>query len=354
MINWYATMQQTFEFYEVDPNTWTDKRKLTSVTSCQIKRDMSLETLGSATIDSDDLFGEAYVRVYLVVIQNGIKTKLPLGTFLVQTSSSSYNGKIREPSLDAYTPLLELKDVSPALGYAIKKNAKVFEQAALICEQYCRAPSVPPVSVEDILEKDFIADPGDTWLSFLHDLLKNVKHRLDLDEMGKIMFAPTQDVEATRPVWTYTDDEVSILYPDIKDDIDIYGIPNTVEVVYSGDDLYLTSLAVNDDPNSIVSTVNRGRTVFYRSENPEFLGVPHQSEVDAYAEQLLKDLSTIECTVTYKHGYNGVRVGDCVRFDCPGAGLNGIKARVTTQSIDCTVGCPVSETAVYKKKLLGV
>ena len=36
MIDWSESMQQTFEYYEVDPNTWKDKRLLDFVKSSSI------------------------------------------------------------------------------------------------------------------------------------------------------------------------------------------------------------------------------------------------------------------------------------------------------------------------------
>ena len=109
MPDWTKSMQQTFEYYEVDPGTWRDFRKIDNVKSCTIKRDSTAETLGSASINVISSVGECYIRVYLVTIQNGIKERLPLGTFLVQTPSSSFDGKTRNVTMDAYTPLLELK-----------------------------------------------------------------------------------------------------------------------------------------------------------------------------------------------------------------------------------------------------
>ena len=95
MADWLQSMTQTFEYYIVDPGTWKDIKRIDNVTSCTIKRDESVETLGSATIDITESLGECYVRVYLVTIQNGITEKHPLGTFLVQTPSSSFDGKYR-------------------------------------------------------------------------------------------------------------------------------------------------------------------------------------------------------------------------------------------------------------------
>ena len=107
MIDWLSSMQQTFEYYVVNPDTWKDEKLIDNVISCTINRDSEAETLGSATIDVSESLGECYIRVYLITIQNGIKEKHPLGTFLVQTPSSSFDGKIRDVSMDSYTPLLE-------------------------------------------------------------------------------------------------------------------------------------------------------------------------------------------------------------------------------------------------------
>ena len=85
MPDWTKTMQQTFEYYVVDPGTWRDVRKIEGVLDSTINRDLSLETLGSASITTTESIGECYIRIYLVTIQNGLREKHPLGTFLVQS-----------------------------------------------------------------------------------------------------------------------------------------------------------------------------------------------------------------------------------------------------------------------------
>ena len=119
MPDWSESMKQSFEYYIVDPNSWKDTKMLDNVKTSTITRDSEVETLGSAAIDITESVGECYIRIYLIIIQNGLKEKHPLGTFLVQTPSSSFDGKIRNVSMDAYTPLLELKENPPPLGYSI-------------------------------------------------------------------------------------------------------------------------------------------------------------------------------------------------------------------------------------------
>ena len=136
-------------------------------------------------------------------------------------------------------------------------------------------------------------------------------------------------------------------------DHDLYGIPNVVEVIYSnGSDSYHARI-INDDVNSPISTVNRGREIIYRDTSPSLAGDPTEKQIKEYAEKLLRSLSTLEYTISYSHGYCPVRVGDCVRINYDRAGITGIKAKVISQSIKCEPGCPVSEKAIFTTKLWG-
>ena len=350
MADWLSSMTQTFEYYMVDPNTWKDSKLIDNVISCTINRDAEAETLGSATIDIAESLGECYIRVYLITIQNGVKEKYPLGTYLVQTPSSSFDGKIRDVSMDTYTPLLELKEGMPPLGYSVAKKENVMDMVYRLAREHARAPVIAPNCTKKLFY-DFVANTDDTWLSFLIDLMANAKYKFSLDEMGRILFAPDQDTASLQPVWTYTDDNSSILYPDLTMDHDLYGIPNVVEVIYSSGTEQYYAKVENNDSNSPISIANRGREILYRETNPSIIGDPTDNQINQYAEKLLRDLSTLEYRVSYSHGYCPVRIGDCVRLNYSRAGLKNVKAKVISQTITCEPGCPVSETAVFTTKL---
>ena len=353
MVDWLSSMQQTFEYYIVDPATWKDAKKIENVKSCSISRDSDAGTLGSASINITESVGECYVRIYLITIQNGTKERHPLGTFLVQTPSTSFDGKVRNLSMDAYTPLLELKETKPPLGYSVMKGTNIMTIARQLTQENTRAPVVP-ASCDTNLFSDFVAEIDDSWLTFLTDLLLNAKYSYDLDEMGRILFAPEQDTASLQPVWTYNDDDnSSILYSNLNMDHDLYGIPNVVEVIYSHGNGYYYSRVVNDDPNSPTSTVNRGREIIHRVSDPDLIGDPTENQIDEYANRLLRELSSLEYTITYTHGYCPVRVGDCVRFNYSRADLKNVKAKVISQTIKCEPGCPVTEKAVFTNRLWG-
>lgn len=349
-IDWTSGMSQTFEYYKVDPTSWKDMQRIDTVISSSIRRDLSTETLGSASFDIAEEIGECYIRTYLSVIQNGESDRRPLGTYLVQTPSFGFDGRRAKHTLEAYTPLLELKENPPPFGYALTKGQNVMHYAGNLARDNCRAPVVK-VSDDTKLYDDFISETDDTWLSFLTALMNNAGYRFDLDEMGRILFAKNIEAEKMQPVWTFTDDNSSILLPDVTVNRDLYNIPNKVEVIYTSASKYYQATATNTRRSSPTSTVNRGRTITYRDLKPGLPGNSTLPQIQEYAKSLLEQLSSLEYTVTFSHAYCPARVGDCVRLNYTRAGLNDIRAKIISQDISCTTGCTVNSTAVYTRKL---
>jgi hypothetical protein len=229
------------------------------------------------------------------------------------------------------------------------------ERAYRIIRERCRAPVVK-FDNTSTLQFDYVANTNDTWVTFVRDLVSNAKFTIGLDELSRIIFNPAQETASLQAKWSFDDSNSSILYPDIDLTQDLYGIPNAVEVILSNNRDYKYAKVVNDDSNSPTSIVNRGREIIYRETNPSLNGdssntIPSEYQIKQYAEQLLKTLSTIECTVSYTHAYCPVRLRDCVRLNYTLAGLNNVKAKVISQSIKCETGCSVSEKAVYTAKL---
>lgn len=353
MPDWTRSMQQTFEYYRVDPDTWADTERIDNVISSNIKRDSSNDTLGSASFTVSEDLGELYIRTYLVTTQDRIRERTPLGTHLCQTTGEDFDGKYHSITLDAYTPLIELKEKCPPIGYAIAKDQNIMRVASNLVKENVRAPVISAQS-SYTLPQPFVADIKDTWFSFISDLIACGYYEFYLDELGRVMFAPLQDTKSLQPIWAYNDSNSSILQPSINTDRDLYGIPNVLEVTVSDNgNAFLYSKVVNDDPNSPISTVTRGREVVQRITDPDIYGTPTQVQLDDYARRTLKELSSLEYTLTYSHGYCPVRVGDCVLLNYDRAGIHNVKAKVTRQSIRCETGCQVEETAIYTDSLWG-
>lgn len=352
-IDWTKSMNQTYEFYIVDPATWGDKTLFTKATDCTISRDLFADTRGSATINTTEELEECYIRVYLIATQNGEMERVPLGTYLVQTPSVSYDGRISKTSMDAYTPLLELRDRRPPYGFAVMKGVNTMDTVSSLTRENVRAPVVPASDPQTVPD-NFVANfQSDNWLTYLSDLAASAKFEYGLDELGRILFNPIQKISSLQPVWTYDDGNSSILRPNLTLERDLYGVPNVVEVLYSNDKGFKFSRVENNDVNSPISRPRRGRDVVYRVSNPASLLDPTQEQLDVYATTLLESKSVLEYSLTYTHGYCPVRIGDCVLLNYKRAGLTNTKAMVSNQSIECRPGTQVTETAFFTTKLWG-
>lgn len=353
MIDWTKSMQQSYEFFEVDPGTWGDKKQLNCITNGTINRDIEQVSLGSASFECTDNPGETYIRTYLVANQNENIERIPLGTHIAQSPNKNFDGIISKSSIDAYTSLLELKENYPPIGYTLAKDkTNAMYMAYLLCREHMRAP-VQQLEDAYTLKYDYTADPSDKWLDYVSELISIAGYRFTVDGYGKIGFTKQESIEKSDSVWTYTDDNSSILYPEVTLQQDLYGIPNVVEAIYSSGNQTLYSRVVNDAADSPISTVNRGREITHRTTDPSIMGLPNQAKLDEFAMKTLKDMSVLQCTLTYKHGYCPVNIGDCVTLNYKSANIENVKARVISQSISCVPGCPVTETAIFTKKLWG-
>ena len=351
MPDWTQSMQRTFEYYIVDPVSWRDVQRIDTVISSSISWDASAETLGSASFEMTEPIGEKYIRIYLITLQNGVRERRSLGPFLAQTPSSTFNGLHKSISVDAYTPLIELKEKQPPIGYTVQKGQVIMNRVYTSMRDNMRAPVIR-ATAPNALENNFTANLNDSWMTFVLDLIKLADYRIDLDELCRVIFSPVQIAAYMQPVWTFNDDNSSILSPDITMDQDLYGIPNVIEVIYRyNDGTQYIARAENDDSLSPISTVTRGREIVQRITDAKFNGTPTHAQVDKYSIEVLKKVSTISYKVSYSHAYCPVRVNDCVRINYTRAGLNNVLAKVTSQSISCTPDMPVSETAVYTMKL---
>ena len=371
-VDWTKSMQQTFEFYTVDPNNWYDDQKLENIISCDLTHDLTSDKRGNASIMVTEPLPECYIRTYLVVTQAGYMHKICLGTYLYMTSSDSFDGMKHNITMTGYTPMVELEEKLPPLGFHIIgiTNRKHSGDAPMVTEAikdivttYTRCEIENRTVIQKPLLNDFVAGTNDNFLTVINNILNASslgQYILTVDEWGTIIVKDKPVLEDAIPTYIYTDDNSSILLPSLDTNDDIYGIPNVVEVLYTGDKRLpaIRVIVKNEDPTSIVSIPARGREIAKRftitniaAPVNDYSEAAVKAQVTAQAERLLEAASTINKTISYSHGYCDVKVGDTVLINYERAGVTGIRAKVVSQRISCKPGCQVDEQAVYTKKL---
>lgn len=353
-IDWTSSMIRTFEFYTVDPLTWRDRAELTKVSSFSIQIDDETDTIMTANVSCDDQIGEEYVRAYMRITQPNVPEYVePIGTFLLQSPSVNFDGIRNTSECSGYSPLIELKENQPPVGYYIPTNSNIADFAETIIEDNSRlkyTKLIPDSVAKSTVGYDFAANEDDTWLRFLSDWVAISDRRVSIDANGRLIFVPIQSIDQMTPVWSFTNGENSIMDPNISYTSDWYGIPNQYIATFTASNYTYTSIATNTDTNSPTSVPNRGRVITKFDRQPEISGIPSQAILDEYAKTQLISLSTLTYEVQFKHAYCPVEVGDCVTLKYPEAGLNGVKARIVRQDFQCDAAMTVNATAQFQVK----
>lgn len=340
MVDWTQGMSQSFAYYVVDPDTWLDVEEIPEVTSCRIVYDLDSELRYSAsfTIDNRD-FSEEYIRAYMDCVQGDEVERVPLGTFLCQTPKRKVADNVMSLNVTAYSPLIEYQDAQPPFGTPVGGNAyNAFMSIAAMFHP-------PVVGSCDGESPVTVTGDGDSWLGPSRRLLAPVGAELEPDMYGRAAIRPTIPFRALQPVWTFTDDNSSIMLPGYDETFDWYKLPNVCRLTWSEPTRVVVAVAENDDPASPISTASRGREVTLTVNNPDELHVGcTQQEADIVARMRLEEASSVEVTYVISHGYCPVRVGDAIRIRYNRYGID-VVAKVTNQEMNCSTGAEVRTTA---------
>lgn len=341
MIDWSRSYNPTWRYFLVDCETWRDMRPLSSVTSCKVKFSRAAAIPEDVQVDvEDELPPESILRVYLDAEQDGVLERIPVAT-AVLTSRDELHGTVEKSTLRGYGTLMSLEDDVPAL-LATVAGGVVVEQAAAVCESGM-APVVKPTD-STALESVVVADPKASKLAFARAIAAKAGYDVSSDAYGRTVFPRLPGVAAA-PAITLVDDGETVLVGDVKRKQDLRKVPNYCEVRVTNGTSTVVGSAVNDDRNSAVSTVARGRRVPLIIEDPDELqGDVTAAEVAEFAAVQLEAASQVACTVSYSHDYAPVNVGDCIRLV---RGSLDVTAIVETMSISCDTSCRVEATASY-------
>lgn len=348
MTDWTRGYAQSFEYYEVDPATWLDRRPLSTVVSCSVVRDSETAIIERATFEIDgESPGESWIRAYMVAEQDGISERVPIGTWLVQTPRTSMDGRVASLHCDAYSPLHVLSEWLVPVGWHAQKGAICAETAAAILRRYGVAPVIASYD-QKTLGAHYVPEGGASWLDVAKDIAAAADMEIGVDAYGRVILAPISPTASLLPSWTFEDGDRSILLADAEQQEDWYGVPNAIEVVSSKSGL--VGRAVNDDPEDMLSLVRRGRAVTKRfTDPPELASATSQAALDAVAKMLLAEESQMERTVTISHGWCPLNVGMCARVLYTKHGLD-VTGTVIRQDFSLETGLTVKSVIKTSKR----
>lgn len=280
---------------------------------------------------------ETYVRVWLDTNQNGGTSHTPLFTGIASSPSRNIQGPIENTSMQCYSMLKLSEDILLPRGWYAPYDASVEDLLRFLLK-----PSDSNIEIRcDVpkLQYSIIAESGETHLSMADKILSSTELRMRLDGYGHIIIDSAKPDVIRKNVAVFGASENDIIEPTLSIDYDWFNTPNVVRVIV--DDQY--SIARDDDPDSPLSTVNRGREVWAEDTSAE-LNV--DESISDYAGRKLREYQKAATSISYDRRYMpDVYPYDSVRLNYPSKGIFGLFL-ITSQSITLGYNAKTSEEVV--------
>lgn len=335
-MDWRKGYTSKYYLAVVDPATWQDVARLDILKAGTIDRSLDY-LMESCNLDLIEMpfSGETWIRLYLEANQErGGTITVPLFTGLVSVPSRELNGFHISYSVDCYSVLKVADDILMQRGSYIP--AEVDGPRAV---QRLLSIGPAPVVIDGAdeypkLTNAIIAENGETNLTMAMAILMTIGWRLRIDGDGTVHICPYPDSYSS----SFGASGNDVVEMQVSDDYDWFSCPNVLRVIY-GD---LTEVARDDDPESPLSTVSRGREI-WMEETPS--AISSYESLIHYANRRLRELQSPARSIKYDRRFDpDVYVGDKIYMNYPQFGLSG-EFKITSQRITLGHNAKTSEEA---------
>lgn len=364
---------------------WDERIDLTSYRFMRVDRKTGLETgavsvLSGGTITRNDDtrikesaeckltapvdFGPDLVRVYMTAEWGGKSEDVVLGTFLPVVPSRSVRAGYSTSTIRVYGRLQELLDDSFASTATVEKGENAVERAKAVCKEagldVVAEPSDYAVTETRVYGAGVTGNNsavGDKKLDMVNDLLDLAGFRAAYtDPMGRVVFEKYRDPGEIAPSWAFVEGPAAKFESSMEEERDYTDAANHVVVVYgpTTDGKSIAAEAWDNDPQSTLSTVSRGRAITRTYSYSDLPPGKTDEEMQAYADKraatLLSTAQSVIWRVRMRHPYVPIRVGNTVEVDYPSGDIKGT-FQVRAQTLTLTGGCPTnSEVRKFRRR----
>lgn len=343
MIDWTKSYESVWRVFRVDASTWSDAEQVRGVDSISVTRscatDKPMLESGSMTI-TGDAFERGYYRVVMNAVQGAQSQRVDIATLLCESTKNTSNYGTRQFSVSCNSVLYPASTQSVLDGLYVPAGANCAEFAASMLRSCVKAP-VNVMGDGYTLTEHYWFEFGTRILDAVWTLLNLGGYVLQIDGRGEIAVKP----QPTESALTLDGANVALLGAAVTNVMDTSDVPNR----YIAKSDRAVVIAVNNDPDSPVSTIARGYYYDEVDDSPATIGTETLAD---YAVRRLEELSTgISDVRTYtREYYPDVYPGDLITGTLDSIGVNGTM-RVVNQSLTCNQGVTVSEQAAKEVKL---
>lgn len=332
MVDFSKGISARYYATRVDPRTWADAGEI-AIISGDITKNVSSEIVVSAALKvSEDIGTEDWIRIYMIAEQDGAKERVPIFTGIVSSPSRDIKGNAETRALDCYSVLKVAADILLPLGWFAPARTNGGELIRILLSDL-PCPVELDEGSPDIISS-FVAGDDDSKLSVAQEIAEAINWQIKVNGDGSVRICP-------KPLYisgTFDNIENDIIETSVSDDRDIFAIPNILRVTLDGS----AAIARDDDPDSMFSTVSRGREV-WKQETAKLAAGESLGE---YATRRLKELQSPSRKLSYTRRYQpDVDVNDLVSIVYPKQDIGDV-FRVKSQQITLSHGAKVKEEVI--------
>ena len=180
----------------------------------------------------------------------------------------------------------------------------------------------------------FVAGDADSKLSVAQEIAAAINWQIKVNGDGSVRICPKPLTIAG----TFDNIENDIIETSVTDSRDIFNVPNVLRVTLNGS----AATARDDEPDSIYSTINRGREIWHQEAAKLAAG----ESLGEYAARRLKELQNPSRKLSYSRRFQpDVDVNDLVSIVYPKQNIGDV-FRVQSQTIEMSHGAKVKEEAI--------
>lgn len=329
-MDWSKGFSATYYATVVDAPSWRDVERFEIIDGSISKSESGLRTSADLTCKDYTQTVEQWIRVWLDVRQDGDTQHIPLFTGLSTSPEREINGRLITIPLTCYSVLKPSQDVLLQRGW--------YAPAEISCERIIKnLLKVTPAPIEfgegiPMLSQGIIAEDNESNLSMVEKILKAINWRMRITGSGIIQILPKAS-EISAQFDAFENDSIE---PKVTVSEDWFNCPNVFRAINED----VSAVARDDNSDSPLSTVNRGREIWAEETDCD---LADNESIAAYAIRRLKEAQKIAYTVSYDRRYiPDVEISDQIGLHYPEQNIDGV-FEITSQTINLGYGCRTSE-----------
>ena len=336
-MDWSKGLSARYRAYVVDPLTWKDKDEIQIISGSISKSEDSLRESADIEVSNYNSETEQWIRVYIDARQSSDSYYGPIFTGLISSPSKDIEGNIQRNSLRCYSVLKPANDILLPKGYYVSYGS---DSADILVSLLSVIKGIPVIIDDEepmpYLSQTIIAENSETCLSMADKILYSIGWRMYINGNGSIVITNP----ASSPSAYFDSEDMDSIEKKIGVNNNWFDCPNVFRAVQGN----FSAVAVDNDPESLLSIANRGREIWMEETG----AVPYAGESLAqYAERRLKEEQQVYISASYSRRFDpNVNVTDLISLRYPAQGLDGY-FYVSSQSITIGYSPTVSEE-VYK------